>query len=339
VTTRPPTTTPAPVSTTRTLPPVSSTAPPPTLVPVPPRFVPIDGDRAALYAAVRTDQVNGAFVFATEPDVADLGLVVLADDQGAQPAQNLIPVVRTGVLPDGAEDILAAVSALVDTPTLASWRAEVRRGTDVNALVMAWLRAHGLDQNKPRLIGSLTMATIDFDEPQIMAALYAAVLRQHGMTVTIAAQVGQRDEVAPTLEAGTIDFMVEYLGAYLAYFGQTPTSDRALALGRLSAIGDRRGFTVLRPTVANDTDAIALRPEVAARYRMSSVTDLRFVPDELTIAGPSQCPTRPQCLPAYEQDYQLMFTVPPEATTTTTLKPGSKRPAPTTTTTVPPNGG
>ena len=75
-------------------------------------------------------------------------LVVLADDRGLQPAENITPLLRRDVIARYGPNLVAVlnrVSALLDTATLRALDARVERaGQNPRLVAGSWLRTHGL---------------------------------------------------------------------------------------------------------------------------------------------------------------------------------------------------
>jgi osmoprotectant transport system substrate-binding protein len=73
--------------------------------------------------ALRNETIDVAQLCSTQPDILVNGWVVLEDDLGTQPADNIAPVVRNDLLAkvdrQSFERLLNDVSARIDTPTLA----------------------------------------------------------------------------------------------------------------------------------------------------------------------------------------------------------------------------
>jgi osmoprotectant transport system substrate-binding protein len=95
--------------------------------------------------AVLEGEVDLGLVGTTDGSLDDLGLVILEDDKGIQPAQNLIPAVRTAFLdehPDVAE-VLNELSATLTTEDLAEMNAAV----DIERQKPADVAASYLDEN------------------------------------------------------------------------------------------------------------------------------------------------------------------------------------------------
>ena len=87
----------------------------------------------------------------TQPDIAVNGWVVLQDDKGTQPAENLAPLVRDDYLAklggdkDAFEKILNDVSAAMDTATLTDLGKQVSVDKkDIAAVAKAWLQSKSL---------------------------------------------------------------------------------------------------------------------------------------------------------------------------------------------------
>jgi osmoprotectant transport system substrate-binding protein len=86
----------------------------------------------------------------TQPDIAVNGWVVLDDDKGTQPAENLAPLVRNDLLTklggdaDAFKKILNDVSAALDTATLLDLGKQVSvDNKDIAVVAKAWLQSKG----------------------------------------------------------------------------------------------------------------------------------------------------------------------------------------------------
>jgi osmoprotectant transport system substrate-binding protein len=111
-------------------------------------FTPLDAGGPLTLQALEEGDIGVALLFTTDPDIPARHLVVLADDRGLQPAENITPVVRRDVIARYGPNLLAAlntVSALLDTGTLRALDARVElAGQDPRLVAGRWLRAHGL---------------------------------------------------------------------------------------------------------------------------------------------------------------------------------------------------
>jgi len=90
-------------------------------------LVPLDFASAQMKAAVKSGEVDLGETGTTDGSLSDQGLVILEDDKGIQPAQNLTPAVNTKFLdanPD-ISDIFNKLSAALTTDDLAAMNAKV----------------------------------------------------------------------------------------------------------------------------------------------------------------------------------------------------------------------
>jgi osmoprotectant transport system substrate-binding protein len=147
-----------------------------------------------------------------------------------------------------------------------------------------------------------------FDEARIVAEIYAQALEAKGFTVDRAGiGAGARAITAAAIESGTIDLKPEYLGGGLAHYKGTPgrsTEENKDALqDKLAGIAG--GITVLEPTPGQDTNAFVVRKETADRYKLTKMSDVAPVQNELKWGLATDCPTNPLCAAVLKSEYGL----------------------------------
>jgi osmoprotectant transport system substrate-binding protein len=107
---------------------------------------PLDAAGPATVGALEGGEIDVALLFTTTPQVEQKGFVLLADDRGLQPADNVVPVVRTDKAKRYGERLrstLDAVSAALTTEELRELNAAVDvEGRPVAAVAKAWLDEH-----------------------------------------------------------------------------------------------------------------------------------------------------------------------------------------------------
>jgi len=112
------------------------------------KFVPLDAGGPLTRQALAAGDINVALLFTTDPVIKTQHLVVLTDDRGLQPAENVIPVLRrvtVGRYGAGLLAVLDAVSARLTTGGLAALDADVEQGGgEPRTVADRWLRAEGL---------------------------------------------------------------------------------------------------------------------------------------------------------------------------------------------------
>jgi osmoprotectant transport system substrate-binding protein len=107
-------------------------------------FVPLDGG-APIYGALENGDIDVARVFTTDPPIGELDLVVLEDDEGLNPAQNVIPVARDSVVNDEFTEIVNKISAALTTADLVELNGKVVNDKEDPAdAAKTWLEDKGL---------------------------------------------------------------------------------------------------------------------------------------------------------------------------------------------------
>jgi osmoprotectant transport system substrate-binding protein len=111
-------------------------------------FIPLDAGGPLTLQALDAGYVNAALLFSTNPSIHTRHLVVLADDRGLQPAENITPLVRRDVVARHGAALVAVlnrVSARLDTGSLRAMDALVQlEGQAPRRVAMGWLRTQEL---------------------------------------------------------------------------------------------------------------------------------------------------------------------------------------------------
>ena len=112
------------------------------------RFLSLDAGGPLTLQALQAGDIGVALLFSTDPAITAEHLVVLADDRGLQPAENVVPLVRRDVVARYGPRLLAVldtVSARLTTGSLRALDAQVElRGEDPRLVAGSWLRTQGL---------------------------------------------------------------------------------------------------------------------------------------------------------------------------------------------------
>lgn len=110
-------------------------------------FKPLDAAGPLTVAALEAGEVDVALLFSTQGIIAERGWVVLEDDQGLNPAENVVPAIRTEVVEAYGEplvELLNSVSAQLTTEELTEMnaRADLQQ-EDPAEIAREWLTEHG----------------------------------------------------------------------------------------------------------------------------------------------------------------------------------------------------
>ncbi len=143
----------------------------------------------------------------------------------------------------------------------------------------------------------------NFYESKLMAELYAQALEAAGYKVTRSLGLGSRQDRAPAFEAGQVDLVPEYVGSGLGYYNtQLITGDGETNRSSLQAIFDAKGglATVLGITPGEDTNAAVVRKDTADALKLTKMSELAAVQDQLRWGLPPDCDANPLCKGALE---------------------------------------
>ena len=88
-------------------------------------FRALDAGGPLTVQALKNGQVDAADLFTTDPSIQENGFIMLDDPESLFPAENVVPLIATSKADDTVSQALDAVSAELDTPTLATLVKEV----------------------------------------------------------------------------------------------------------------------------------------------------------------------------------------------------------------------
>ena len=136
----------------------------------------------------------------------------------------------------------------------------------------------------------------NFYESKLVGEIYAQVLEANGYTVERKFGLGSRQQRIPTMDAGQIDLVPEYVGSGLSFYDpKQVTSDGQKNADALQAAIKSKNETVLGISPGQDQNAFAVRSDTASSMNLSKLSDLAAVQDKLKWGLPSDCDTNSAC--------------------------------------------
>jgi osmoprotectant transport system substrate-binding protein len=136
----------------------------------------------------------------------------------------------------------------------------------------------------------------NFYESKLMGEIYAQALENAGYTVERKFGLGSRQERIPTMDAGQIDMVAEYVGSGLGFYDtKLITGDGQQNATALQTAVKSKGLTVLGITPGQDTNAFVVRKDTSDSMNLKKMSDLAAVQDQLKWGLPSDCDTNPLC--------------------------------------------
>jgi osmoprotectant transport system substrate-binding protein len=254
--------------------------------------------------------------------VAGDQLVVLQDDKNLQNADNIVPAVS--VTAANANPALLTslnkVSAVLTTDDLVRMNADVdvqrKSAEDVAA---AYVKDKKLDSGVSGGSGTVAVGGSNFTESTVLANVYADVLKAAGFTASVQT-VGNRELYLPALERGEIQVFPEYLSTATEFINKQPevngptatavaSGDVDATLTALKPLAQKVNLVFGTPSKATDQNAFAVTKAFADKLKVTTLSELAAACGDksLTLAGPTECPTRPYCQPGLQDTYHLTF--------------------------------
>ncbi|MBD0709010.1 ABC transporter substrate-binding protein [Streptomyces sp. CBMA291] len=178
------------------------------------------------------------------------------------------------------------------------------------------LEERGAVTTEPGDSRHLTVGSAGFTESDLLAQLYALLLRDAGYRTRILS-VTNRELYEPALERGQIDVVPEYAATFADWLNakvhgaDAPTvgsPDLAATMTVLRALAAPRGLTVLDPGRAVDQNAYAVTAAFAAEHRLKTLSDLGATGLPVRLAAGDECVRRPYCAPGLRKVYGIDVT-------------------------------
>ncbi|MEU3774692.1 ABC transporter substrate-binding protein [Streptomyces sp. NPDC032472] len=162
----------------------------------------------------------------------------------------------------------------------------------------------------------LVIGAAGFTESNVLAELYAQVLKDAGYSTSITT-VNNRELYEPSLEKGEIDIVPEY-AATLAEFlnakvnGPKAPEEKPVASGDVAAtvaglekLAGPLGLKALPAGAAVDQNAFAVSKEFAQKNNIKTLSDLGRSGLKVKIAAGDECAVRPFCAPGLKKTYGI----------------------------------
>ncbi|AZQ35246.1 ABC transporter substrate-binding protein [Streptomyces cyaneochromogenes] len=153
----------------------------------------------------------------------------------------------------------------------------------------------------------ITIGTANFTENQVLGYLYAAVLQEAGVKVTVRPNLGTREILIPALKGGDIDLLPEYQGALLHYVAPKATATEEGEMQNALTIALPSGLQVLPYGMAEDSDAFVVTRETARKYGLTSLADLRKQNGKLVIGAAPEVKKREVGVVGLKEVYGVEF--------------------------------
>lgn len=155
---------------------------------------------------------------------------------------------------------------------------------------------------------AVTVGSADFPESQVIAELYAGVLRDAGVTVETKPGIGAREAYVGAVKDGSVDVVPDYSGNLLLFADKDATAASAEDIMKaLPSALEGQQLSVLDPSRAENKDALVVTQATAEKYGLTSIEDLSSVCGDLIMAGPPEFQERAYGVDGLKQKYDCSF--------------------------------
>lgn len=155
---------------------------------------------------------------------------------------------------------------------------------------------------------AVTVGSADFPESQVIAELYAGVLRDAGVTVETKPGIGAREAYVGAVKDGSVDVVPDYSGNLLLFADKNATAASAEDIMKaLPSALEGQQLSVLDPSRAENKDALVVTQATAEKYGLTSIEDLSSVCGDLIMAGPPEFQERAYGVDGLKQKYDCSF--------------------------------
>ncbi|MFF4847915.1 ABC transporter substrate-binding protein [Streptomyces sp. NPDC001194] len=164
--------------------------------------------------------------------------------------------------------------------------------------------------------GKVVIGAAGFTESNVLAELYAQVLKDAGYSPSITT-VSNRELYEPSLEKGEIDVVPEYAATLAEFLNAkvngpkapeekpVASSDVAATVAGLEKLAAPLGLKALPAGPAVDQNAFAVSKEFAQKNNLKTLSDLGKSGLKVKIAAGDECAVRPFCAPGLKKVYGI----------------------------------
>jgi osmoprotectant transport system substrate-binding protein len=183
-------------------------------------------------------------------------------------------------------------------------------GASVLALLVSACSTGGGGTTSPSAAAKPTVivGSAEFYESALVAEIYAQALEAKGYTVERKLNFGTRTLTNESLQSGQLNLMPEYIGSEARELKAAATGDPKTTWTNLKTALDPLGLTALDYAPGADQNGFVVRKETADQYKLTTMSDLAKVADQLKWGLPPECATNASCGPALMSAYGIDLT-------------------------------
>ncbi|MGL5089099.1 MAG: glycine betaine ABC transporter substrate-binding protein [Cetobacterium sp.] len=165
------------------------------------------------------------------------------------------------------------------------------------------------ENNKNRGIPTIVVGHKNYNEQRILGIMMSQVIEDKTNYKVKTVELGTGTVIFEAIKSGDIDVYPEYTGvAYAAYLGKKEKADARTVFDIIKSeyLADHN-LDIREPMGFENTYAFAMKPEVAQKYGIKTISDLKRYANNMVLSGPHEFMERSDGLLGIEKAYNLRF--------------------------------
>lgn len=157
---------------------------------------------------------------------------------------------------------------------------------------------------------TIVIGARSFSEQLILGNMYAELIEEYtDLTVDKKFSLSGSSVSMSALYAGEIDLAIEYTGSlYINVLDLEPSTDSSFVYSKSKEIMEKtHNLTLLDPIGFNNTYTLAMKPEIADKYGLNSISDLAKISDKFVFGSTLEFLNRIDGYPNLSSTYNLKF--------------------------------
>ncbi|MGL4366288.1 MAG: glycine betaine ABC transporter substrate-binding protein, partial [Cetobacterium sp.] len=165
------------------------------------------------------------------------------------------------------------------------------------------------ENNKSRGIPTIVVGHKNYNEQRILGVMMSQVIEAKTNYKVKTVELGTGTVIFEAIKSGDIDVYPEYTGvAYAAYLGKKEKADAKTVFDIIKSeyLADHN-LDIREPMGFENTYAFAMKPEVAQKYGIKTISDLKRYANNMVLSGPHEFMEREDGLLGIQKAYNIRF--------------------------------
>ncbi|MGL5278512.1 MAG: glycine betaine ABC transporter substrate-binding protein [Cetobacterium sp.] len=165
------------------------------------------------------------------------------------------------------------------------------------------------ENNKNRGIPTIVVGHKNYNEQRILGVMMSQVIEAKTDYKVKTVELGTGTVIFEAIKSGDIDVYPEYTGvAYAAYLGKKEKADAKTVFDIIKSeyLVDHN-LDIREPMGFENTYAFAMKPEVAQKYGIKTISDLKRYANNMVLSGPHEFMEREDGLLGVQKAYNIRF--------------------------------